>query len=135
MRWLLLGLAALALERLEQDGLLAEHVGALHRADREPQVAARPEDVGAEEARIGRRADRRRQPGDDVGVLATDRDEGLGRTDGAGGDGGPLDDRERVAQHERSIGVRRRVGAVAVGDDVPAVGLGVAAVRHLSPVG
>ena len=36
----LLGLAALALERLEQDGLLAEHVGALDRPDRDRQVAA-----------------------------------------------------------------------------------------------
>ena len=37
----LLGLAALALEGLEQDGLLAEHVGALDRPDRDREVAAR----------------------------------------------------------------------------------------------
>ena len=41
MRRPLLGLAALALEGLEQDGLLAEHVGALDRPDLEPQVVAR----------------------------------------------------------------------------------------------
>ena len=34
VRWTLFGLAALALEGLEQDGLLAQHVGALDRAGR-----------------------------------------------------------------------------------------------------
>ena len=62
MRRPLLGLAALALERLEQDGLLAEHVGALHRPDGDRDVAARAEDVEADEARLLGRADGRLEP-------------------------------------------------------------------------
>ena len=48
----LLGLAALALERLEQDRLLAQHVGALDRPDLDSSMSvAAAEDVVAEEAR------------------------------------------------------------------------------------
>ncbi len=60
----LFGLAALALERLEQDGLLAEHVGALDRPDRDRDVHPGTEDVEADEARLGRGTDRRTEPRD-----------------------------------------------------------------------
>ncbi len=124
VRWPLLRLAALALEGLEQDRLLAEHVRALDRADRQPQVVAGAEDVCAEEAGVGRRADGRGQPGDDVGVLGADRDERLARADRERRRWPSLDDRVRVPQHQRAVGVRRRVGAVAVGHDVAPVGVG-----------
>ena len=42
VRRALLGLAALALERLDEDRLLAQHVGALDRADRHAQAVAGP---------------------------------------------------------------------------------------------
>ena len=58
----LLGLAALALERLEQDGLLAQHVGALDRPDRDLDVVAGAEDVEADEAGLRGRADGRLEP-------------------------------------------------------------------------
>ena len=124
VRRALLGLAALALERLEQDGLLAEHVRALDRPDGDVDVVARARHVRAEEARIGRGADGRRQARDDVGVLGADRDERLARADGVGRDGRALEHGVRVQEHERAVGVRGRVGAVAVGDDVAPVGVG-----------
>ena len=80
MRRPLLRLAALALERLEQDGLLAEHVGALDRPDRDrrgrgpeprtsepmkPASSAAP--IAASSRRIG------------LGRLGPDRDDRLGR--------------------------------------------------------
>ena len=99
MRRPLLGLAALALERLEQDRLLAQHVRALDRPDREPQVVARAEDVGAEEARLGRRADRPPTAAAMTSVSsAADGDERLARADGERGDREALDDGVRVAE-------------------------------------
>ena len=49
MRRPLLGLAALALQGLEQDRLLAEHVGALDAPDRDRQVVPGTEHVEADE--------------------------------------------------------------------------------------
>ena len=51
MRRALLGLAALALEGLQEDGLLAEHVRALDRPDRDLDRDAGAEDVVAREVR------------------------------------------------------------------------------------
>ena len=77
MRRALLGLAALALERLEQDGLLAEHVRALDRPDGHRQVVARSEDVEPEEAGFLGGRDRRLEPADRLGRLGPDRDDRL----------------------------------------------------------
>ena len=68
-------------------------------------------------------------------VLGPDGDERLAGADGEGRDGRALDDGARVAGHERPVGVRGRVRAVAVGDDVAPRGSVPAAVRHLSPAG
>ena len=117
----LLGLAALALEGLEQDGLLAEHVGALDRPDRDRDVHRRAEDVEADEARLGRRS-RWRDPRRAMAVVASERTAmiDLARTDGERGDGRALDDRERVVLEEELVRAGRRVRAVAVDHDVAA---------------
>ena len=54
MRRALLRLAAATLERLEQDRLLAEHVGALDRPHRDLDVVAGAEDVRPEEPAVAR---------------------------------------------------------------------------------
>ena len=62
VRRTLVGLAALALEGLEQDRLLAQHVGALDRADRRPDAVTGAQHVLAQEARLLGREDRALEP-------------------------------------------------------------------------
>ena len=116
----LLGLAALALEGLQQDGLLAEHVGALDRTDRDRDVHPGTEDVEADEARLGRGADRRTEPRDGGRGIGPDRDDHLAGTDREGGDRRALDDRVRVVLEQEGVRAGRRVRAVAVDHDVAA---------------
>ena len=124
VRRALLGLAALALERLEQHGLLAEHVGALDGLDADHDVVAGPEHVVADEAGILGRPDGGLQSPDRLGRVGPDRDDRLGRADREGGDGRALDDRERVVLEQEAIRAGRRVRAVAVDHDVAARGVG-----------
>ena len=114
----LLGLAALALERLEQDRLLAQHVRALHGPDGHLDPVARAEDVLAQEARLLRPEDRALEQRDERRVLGADGDDRLGRADGERGDREALDEAPRVGGDERRVGAHRRVRAVAVGHDV-----------------
>ena len=123
MRRPLLGLAALALERLQQDGLLAEHVGALDGPDRDDDVVPGAEGIEPDEARVLRRADGGLEPPDGLGRVRADGDDDVARADGEGGDGRALDDRERVAFEEEPVRAGRRVRAVAVDDDVAAGGV------------
>ena len=117
----LLGLAALALEGLEQDGLLAQHVGALDRSDRDLDVVAGAEDVEADEAGLRRpprwppRAARIASVASARTAMMTSRG-----ADREGRDRGTLDDRERVALEQEAVRARRRVRAVAVDHDVAA---------------
>ena len=136
MRRALLGLAALALERLEQDRLLAEHVGALDRPDRDHDVVPGAEDVEADEAGFLGRADGRLEPADGLGRVGPDRDDDLARADREGGDRRALEDGERVVLEQEPVGAGRRVRAVAVDHDVAARRVrSPAAVRHLSAAG
>ena len=59
-----------------------------------------------------------------LGRLGPDGDDRFGGPDRERGDRRALDDRERIVLHQEAIRARRRVGAVAVGDDVPPRGLG-----------
>ena len=60
------------------------------------------------------------EPADRLGPLCADGDEGLGRADRVGGDGGALDDGVRVQLEECPVREGGRVGTVAVGHDVAA---------------
>src|SRR4029453_13073516 len=79
MRRPLLGLAALALERLEQDGLLPKRVGARDGPDRDDDAPPRTEDRRADEAGIFCGPDRALEPADRLGRIRPDGDESLAR--------------------------------------------------------
>ena len=121
MRRALLGLAALALEGLEQDGLLAEHVGALDGPDLDREVVAGAEDVRPmKPASVGGPDGRRRADAmTSLSSARTAMNASL-RADGVGRDGEALDHRVRVELHQRAVRVRRGVGAVAVRDGIAA---------------
>ena len=118
----LLGLTAPAFEGFQEDGLLTQHVRALHGADSHRDVVGRAEDAEAEKTRVGGGPDRRLERPDRLGRLGADGDEDLGGTDRVRRDGGSLDDRERVALEQRAVRGGRRVRAIAVDDDVAASG-------------
>ena len=123
---LLLGLAALALETLEQDRLLAEHVGALQRLDRDMDLVPDAEDVGAEVA--GRSS---------AAATADSQDADRVRRPRPGRRPRPRSRRRRRRRWPRPrerrrgcvssrIAVRQhgRVRLIGVDDDVAAIGLG-----------
>jgi hypothetical protein len=62
----LLGLAALALEGLQQDGLLAQHVGALDGPDGDRDAAPGAQHGRPDEPGVLGRADRALEPADDL---------------------------------------------------------------------
>ena len=115
---LLLGLAALPLERLQQDRLLAQHVRALDGPDRHVDPVAAVEHVLAEEAGLLGRQRRALEPGDQRRVVGPDGEDRLGRAGGEGRDREALEDQPRIGAQQRGVGLDARVGAVAVGDDV-----------------
>ncbi len=122
---LLLGLAALALEGLEQDRLLAQHVGPLEAADRHVDRVPGTQDVLAQEVRLLGRLDRALEHGHKPRVLAADDEDRLRGADGVGRDHEALDDEVRVGGEQRLVDADRRVGAVAVGDHVALDGAGL----------
>ena len=124
MRRSLLGLAALALEGLEEDRLLAEEVGALDRPDRHVEVPARAERVHAEVPGVGGRAHARLEDPDGGGSVGPHRDDRLAGPDRVSRDREPLDDGVGVPLHEDPVGHRRRVRSVAIRDDDPGSRLG-----------
>ena len=128
LRRALLGLAALALEGLEQDGLLAEHVGALDGPDRRARSSwPEPRTSSPAKPRLVQPLDRRLERPDRVGRLGPDGDDRLVGADREGGDQRALEDAVRVPLEERPVGLRRRVGAVAVRDDDAAAERAIAA--------
>ena len=94
VRRALLGLAALALEGLEQDGLLAQHVGALDGPDRRPSRGGRSRATSSPRKPASSAA--RTAPSSSVtsaGVVGADGEDRLGRADRERGDREPLDAR------------------------------------------
>ena len=119
---LLLGLAALALEALEQDRLLAEHVAALQRPDREADLRSGAQDVTADVAGGFRGGNGRFHGMDGFGGLGPDRDHYLVGPDREGGDGRSLDDGVWVALEQDAVRHHGRVGLVGVHHNVMPIG-------------
>ena len=112
------GVAALALERVEQRRLLAADVGAGAAVDDQLEVVAGAEDVRAQIAGLIRLGDGRVE---DVGlavVLAADEDEGVPDVGGEGGDRDPLDQLVGVALHQLAVLEGARLGLVRVAAEV-----------------
>ena len=110
--------AAFALERVEQAGLLAADVGAGAAVQDERAVEARAEDVAAEVAGLVGLGDRRVEHVGLLLVLAADVDERLRRVDRVGGDDDALDQLMRVLLHQLAVLERPGLGLVGVDDDV-----------------
>jgi hypothetical protein len=119
MRWPLLGLAALALERLQEGGLLAQHVGALHRPHADGELHPGLEEVGTDEAGLLSGSDRALEQSHDLRVFAAHGDDRFSGGDGECRDRGALDDGVRVSLHQVTVSAARRIRAVAVRDHVP----------------
>jgi hypothetical protein len=119
---LLLGLAALALDALEEDRLLAQHVGALERLEFDVDVAAAAQNVVAQIARLVRLADRGLERGDRFACLGVQRDDDVGGSYRDGGYGRSLENGVGVAFEQDTIGEDGGIGLVGVNDDVAAVG-------------
>ena len=113
------GEAALALDALDQRGLLAADVGARAAAHLDPagEAAApgvsRTEVAGLVQLAHGVGEALVAQP-----VLAAHIDERVRSADRIAGDQQPLDDAERVAVHQHPILERARLALVRVADDV-----------------
>ena len=111
--------AALALDAVDQRGLLAADERAGAHLDDDVEVEAAVEDVLA-------RAARRPWPGrwpscrrcDGQRVLGADVDVGLGGADGVGGDDHAFEQPVRVALEHRAVHERARVALVGVADQV-----------------
>jgi hypothetical protein len=116
-------LTALALDRLEQGGLLAADVGAGSPPELDVEVEARGvEDPGAEEARAPGGRDRVRDEPLGLGVLAADVEVAPARADGVAGDRHRLDDGERVTLQQDAVLERPWLRLVGVAHDVLRVG-------------
>ena len=110
--------AALALERVEQRGLLAADVGAGAAVHDEVDRVVGAEDVLAEVAGRARLGHRRVEHVGLVGVLAADEDERLVGADRVGADDDPLDEQMRVLLHQLAVLERAGLGLVGVADEV-----------------
>ncbi len=112
------GIAALALERVEQARLLAADVGARSAVQDEAERVIGAEDRRAEVARLRRLGDRRLE---DVGlmrVLAADVDEGAADLRAVGRDDDALDQHVRVLLHQLAVLERAGLGLVGIADQV-----------------
>ncbi len=118
---LLLGLAAPALQGLEQHGLLAQHVRTLDRSDRHRHAMPGAEDVVAQEAGLLRGEHGALEHRDQPRIVGTEREDGLGCSRDERGDREALDHDPRIRTQERGACVDGRVRVVGVGDDVPLV--------------
>src|SRR5207302_11519300 len=118
-KWRLVArLAAKALDRVEDRGLLAADVGAPSLADLDLEAGALPHHVAAEQAARPRSVDGPLQPLDGKRVLPTDVDVTELAAGRLGGDGHRLDDRERVPLHEHAILESARLRLVGIADQV-----------------
>ena len=97
------GLAAVALQRVEQRGLLAADVGARPGVHDHLEVEPGAEDVGAQVTGLVGLGHGEVQPADHVQHLAAHVDEGPVRVDRVAGDHDALDQRLRVVQQGRHV--------------------------------
>ena len=111
-------LAATALERVEQRGLLAADVGAGARVHGDVEVVAGAVDVLAEVAGEVGLLDGALQPAYDVQHLAADVDERVVGADRVAGDDHALDQRVRRGHHQRDVLAGARLGLVGVDHQV-----------------
>ena len=123
------GLAAPALQRVEQRGLLAADVGARARVHHQVEVEARAADVGAEVPGRVRLGDGGLQPAQHRHHLAAHVDERVPGADRVGGDDRALDQHVRRRHHQRNV--LARTGFRLVGVDHQVVRLGAGAVVAL----
>ena len=118
-------LAAPALQRVQQRGLLTADVGARAGVHHQVEVEARTLDVGAEVAGLVRLGDRGLQPAQHRHHLAAHVDEGVPGADRVGRDDGALDEHVRRRHHQRNV--LARTGFRLVGVDHQVVRLGACA--------
>ena len=97
------GLAAEALQRVQQRGLLAADIGARPGVHDHLEVEPGTEDVGAQVTGLVGLGHGEVQPADHVQHLAAHVDEGPVRVDGVAGDHDALDQRLRVVQQGRHV--------------------------------
>ena len=110
--------AALALERVEQRGLLAADVGAGAAVHHEVERVVGAEDALAEVAGGARLGHRGVEHVGGDHVLAPDEDERLVGADRVGADDDPLDQLMRVLLHQLAVLERAGLGLVGVADEV-----------------
>ena len=112
------GLAAAALERVEQSRLLAADVGARAGVDGDVEVVPGVEDVLADEAGGVRLLDGLLHAADDVQDLAAHVDERVPGLDRERTDDDAFDQQVRVGQHERDVLAGAGLGLVGVHHEV-----------------
>ncbi len=112
------GLAAVALQRVQQRRLLAADVGAGAGVHHDVQAEPGALDVAAQVARLVGLGHGVVQPPDHVQDLAADVDEGLLGPDRVGGDDDALDQRLRVGQQRRHVLAGAGLGLVGVDHQV-----------------
>src|SRR5207248_6645580 len=117
-RRLVARLAAEALDRVEDGGLLAADVGAPSFADLDVEAGALPHHVAAEQAARPRSVDRPLQPLDRERILPADIDVAKLAAGRTGGDGHRLDNRERVSLHEHAVLESARLRLVGTADQI-----------------
>ena len=110
--------AAVALDGLQQGGLLAADERAGAEAELDLEVEAAAEDVLAEEPELRRLPDRHLEAVDRERVFGADVDEALGRADRVAGDDHGLEDAVGVALQRRAVHVGAGVALVRVADHV-----------------
>ena len=113
------GLAALALDRMDQRGLLPADEGAGAHADLEVEVEAGAEDPLPQQARGAALFDRLDEPLDGHRVLRADVEEPAVGPDGEAGDRNAFDDAEGIAFEHVPVHERARIALVGVADHVP----------------
>ena len=121
-------LAAPALQRIQQRGLLAADVGARPGVHDQFQIEARAADVGAEVAGVVGLGDRGLQATQHRQHLAAHVDEGVVRPDRVGGDDGALHQEVRRRQHQRNVFARTGFRLVGVDHQVVRLGAGAGVV-------
>ena len=110
--------AALALQRVQQRGLLAADVGAGAAVHDEVERVVGAEDLLADVALLAGLGERGVEHVGLVGVLAADEDERLVGADRVGADDDPLDQLVRVLLHQLAVLERARLGLVGVAHEV-----------------
>ena len=111
-------LAAVALDRGHERGLLAAHERACAQADVQIEVEAGVEDVFTEQPVFARLLNGNLQTGNGDRILRTDIDIALGRADGIAGDRHGFNDGVRIALKNGAIHERTGVALVGVTDDI-----------------